>query len=90
MIGDSKDEVSLYRQTGRTFSKIIDGRDGILNLSTIEIGIRVLRNEDEGWQVFTDLGLTGNYFLEGAMEDNTVYDVKVFWHSLFVYCHAIR
>ena len=70
MIGDSKDEVSLYRQTGRTFSKLIDGRDGILNLSTIEIGIRVLRNEDEGWQVFTDLGLTGNYFLEGAMEDN--------------------
>ncbi len=36
----------------------------------IEIGIRVLRNEDEGWQVFTDLGLTGNYFLEGAMEDS--------------------
>ena len=70
MIGDSKDEVSLYRQTGSTFSKLIDGRDGILNLSTIEIGIRVLRNEDEGWQVFTDLGLTGNYFLEGTIEDN--------------------
>ena len=45
MIGDSKDEVSLYRQTGSTFSKIIDGRDGILNMSTIEIKIRVVRDE---------------------------------------------
>jgi len=78
MIGDSKDEVSLYRQTGRTFSKIIDGRDGILNLSTIEIGIRVVRNEDEGWQVFTDLGLTGNYFLEGAIEDSTFMTSRYF------------
>ena len=70
MIGDTKDDVSLYRQTGSTISKLIDGRDGILNLPTIEMGIRVLRNEDIGWQLFTDLGLTGNYFLEGAMEDD--------------------
>ena len=69
-IGESNDEISLYRQTGSTFSKIIDGRDGILNMSTIEIKIRVVRDAATGWQLFTDLGVTGNYFLEGTVEDN--------------------
>ena len=69
-IGESNDEISLYRQTGSTFSKIIDGRDGILNMSTIEIKIRVVRDAAAGWQLFTDLGVTGNYFLEGTVEDN--------------------
>ena len=69
-IGESNDEISLYRQTGSTFSKIIDGRDGILNRSTIEIKIRVVRDAATGWQLFTDLGVTGNYFLEGTVEDN--------------------
>ncbi len=69
-IGESNDEISLYRQTGSTFLKIIDGRDGILNRSTIEIKIRVVRDAATGWQLFTDLGVTGNYFLEGTVEDN--------------------
>jgi hypothetical protein len=70
MIGDSKDEVSLYRQEGISISKIVDGRDGILNLSIIEIKIRVFRDETGSWQLFTDLGLTGSYFLEGSFADN--------------------
>ena len=84
MIGDSEDKVSLYRQTGSTFSKIIDGRDGILNLSTIEIKIRVVRDETAGWQLFTDLGPTGNYFLEGTVKDDT-YQTSNYFSLLCAY-----
>lgn len=72
MIGNSDDEVSLYHQSGVTYSKIIDGRDDILNLSEIELNIKVTRDEKLGWQLFTDLAATGNYILEGSVEDNTV------------------
>jgi hypothetical protein len=43
----------------------------------------VLRNEEEGWQVFTDLGLTGNYFLEGVADDNMFMASRYFGRSLF-------
>ena len=77
-IGDSKDDVSLYKQNGLTVSKIIDGRDGILNVSTVAINVQILRNGNEGWKLFTDLGLTGNYNLEGISEDNTFITSKYF------------
>ena len=69
MIGDSQDEVSLYRQTGLTYSKVIDGRDGILNLPAIAVRIKVVRDEIGGWQLHTALG-TEDYMLEGSTDDN--------------------
>jgi hypothetical protein len=71
MIGDSKDEVSLYKQTGISYSKIIDGRDGILNLATVEVRIKVVRDEKGVWQLFTALGME-EYTLEGSAEDMEV------------------
>ena len=70
-IGETKDEISLYRQTGSTSSKIVDGHDGVLNLSTVSVKVRVTRNVEAGWQLFTDVGPTGTYTQEGTSPDNT-------------------
>ena len=43
-LGNSEDEVSLYRQTGNSTSKIIDGVDDLLDLNGVAVMIRVTRN----------------------------------------------
>ncbi len=70
MIGKTADEVSLYKQTGTTLSKIIDGRDDLLNFSSVEVNIKVMR-DPQGWQLFTDTGASGGFTLEGTSGDNT-------------------
>ena len=69
-IGDRNDEVSLYRQEGNTSSKIIDGRDDILDQPAIALKIRVLRDGSGEWQLFTNVAGTEDYFLEGSVADD--------------------
>ncbi|MCX7636438.1 MAG: lamin tail domain-containing protein [Cyclobacteriaceae bacterium] len=71
MIGDTQDEVSLYRQTGTTRTKIIDGSDGRVNSDPVIVRVRVTRSNEGEWQLFTDAGATGAYILEGQVTDNT-------------------
>jgi len=71
LIGDTPDEVSLYRQTGTTRTKIIDGLDGRVNADPVIIRIRVTRDELGYWELFSDAGLTGTFAPEGAVTDNT-------------------
>jgi hypothetical protein len=70
MIGHTADDVSLYKQTGTTLSKIIDGRDDLLNLSSVEVNIKVVR-DPQGWQLFTDIGTSDGFTLEGTSVDST-------------------
>ncbi len=69
LVGDNKDDVSLCRQTGTTFSKIIDGMDGTLNASTVNVKIKVTRDEEGKWHLFSDVGATNNYIEEGIADD---------------------
>ncbi|HEX6224288.1 MAG TPA: lamin tail domain-containing protein, partial [Chryseolinea sp.] len=69
--GDSKDDVSLYKQEGTVLSRMIDGRDGALDAPISEIKVRVVRDQHGQWQLFTSLNLTENYLLEGSASDNT-------------------
>jgi len=71
MLGNTADEISLYRQTGTTRTKIIDGLDGRLNLSTTSTKVKVTRNALGNWQLFSDVGLTGIYNSEGIAIDAT-------------------
>jgi hypothetical protein len=71
LIGDTPDEVSLYRQTGTTRTKIIDGLDGRVNADPVLIRIRVTRDDLGNWELFSDAGLTGTFAPEGAATDNT-------------------
>ena len=69
-IGNTTDEVSLYRQTGNTRTEIIDGIDGLLDKNTNRLRIRVERDANGWWQLKTDTTGTGMHFrLEGSTWD---------------------
>jgi hypothetical protein len=69
-IGEANDEVSLYRQTGTSRTKIIDGVDGLVNSATVLIKIRLTRKEGQ-WELFADVNNTGIYTFLGNALDNT-------------------
>lgn len=71
MIGDTPDEVSLYRQSGSSSTKIIDGADGLVNLSVVNIAVKVTRDDQGNWELFSDVGITGSFTPGGAILDNT-------------------
>jgi hypothetical protein len=71
MVGNTDDEISLYRQTGTTNVKIIDGVDGRLKFPNSSMRIRVTRDATGHWQLHTDVGMTGRYTLEGTATDAT-------------------
>jgi hypothetical protein len=70
LIGDTPDEVSLYRQTGTIRTKIIDGLDGRVNTDPVLIRIRVTRDELGNWELLSDAGITGTFVSEGTVTDN--------------------
>ena len=71
MIGNSNDEVSLYRQTGTTATKIIDGRNGILDLSIVRLRVLVTTDQRGQWTLSTKLEKDENWIQEGNASDNT-------------------
>lgn len=71
MVGNTDDEISLYRQTGTTRVKIIDGMNGRLAFPNSSMRIKVTRKATGDWQLYTDVGITGYYTLEGATVDVT-------------------
>jgi hypothetical protein len=70
-IGNTADEISLYRQDGTAEVKIIDGLDKTLNTSSVNVKIKVTRDDAGHWQLFSDVGTTGSYTSEGAVTDST-------------------
>lgn len=71
MIGNTADEVSLYRQNGATKTEIIDGLDSRLNLSIVNLRVKVTRSALGEWQLFSDVGITGNFISEGQTTDGS-------------------
>lgn len=69
LIGGSADEVSLYRQTGIAIVKIIDGLDKRVNADTVDLKVKVTRDKDGNWELFSDPGNTGEYIPEGNEYD---------------------
>ncbi len=70
-IGNTSDEVSLYRQSGTTKTEIIDGLDGRVTAPSVLIKIKVTRDEAGNWQLFSDPVLTGTFLSEGTATDDT-------------------
>ncbi len=70
-IGNTTDDVSLFSQAGTITTKLIDGEDGLLDLSTVSIRIKVTRDASGLWELFTDLGSSGTYQSQGTEVDAT-------------------
>jgi hypothetical protein len=73
-IGNTKDEVCLYRKSvNATPIMIIDGRDGITDHSSNVLKVKVVCDEDHEWSLWVDDSGTGNnYVLEGSVKDSSL------------------
>ncbi len=69
-IGNTDDEVSLYRKDNGISVKIIDGINGTLNQSESVLKIKVTRDENNNWELLRQLNLTG-FISEGNVIDGT-------------------
>jgi len=71
-IGNTSDEISLYKKTGNISNKIIDGLDNVTNTSNNTLKIKVIRNAADQWILYRDITGTGNsYVSEGSITDAT-------------------
>ncbi|MBD3750141.1 MAG: lamin tail domain-containing protein [Sphingobacteriales bacterium] len=73
-IGESgnTDSYDLYKQSGTTVSKIIDGAPKTRPLADLLFArIKVTRDQDGNWELFTDTNGGTNYTSEGTVNDNT-------------------
>ncbi|MFW5761858.1 MAG: Ig-like domain-containing protein, partial [Cyclobacteriaceae bacterium] len=72
-VGDSEDEISLYYQQGDESTKIIDGSDSRLDMDQVNVRIKVTRDDAGNWELFSDVGDSGNFISEGiAFDDQAV------------------
>lgn len=71
-IGNTTDEISLYKKMGNSSIKIIDGLDNVANSSNNTLKIKVIRNAGDQWILYRDVTGTGNkYVSEGSVTDAT-------------------
>lgn len=70
-LGNTDDEVSLYRQDGASSTEIIDGKNKTLDSSPVYVRIRVTRDATGNWELFRDtLGGT-SFTSEGTAFDDS-------------------
>ena len=70
-IGNTADEISLYKQTGTTETEIINGVDGRVSQATVTSRIRVTRDLTGNWELLSDTTGGSTYFSEGIVNDVT-------------------
>lgn len=72
MVGGTDDEVSLYKQKGNQLYKIIDGKDKRLDMNKVQAKIKVTRDEEGLWQLWSAVVDTAAYVLEGSEIDSEI------------------
>lgn len=72
-IGNTTDEVSLYRQDGEIQTEIIDGRDDVTDCDSVMLNIRVKRDNSGNWELYSKTEIDDCFMLEGKVTDNIYY-----------------
>ena len=71
-VGGTDDDISLYRQDGHHLEKIIDGPDGLLDLPTVDLNLRI--EWDQGaLQVHARLSHEEEFTLLGSVVESLAY-----------------
>ncbi len=78
LVGNTSDEVSLYKQTGTSKTEIIDGIDGTV-ATTPKVKIKVTRDLLGNFELFTDTSLNFN----NPISEGTVFDNEYMQSSYF-------
>lgn len=77
-LGNTADEVSLYRKDVSTSTMIIDGTNSRLNTTAVNVRVKVTRDFDGNWTLQSDtLGGT-DYYTEGATFDDNYFSSAFF------------
>lgn len=71
LIGNTNDEISLYRQDGLSITKIIDGADDAVDMSVVTARVKVTRDGAGNWELLTDPAGGYSFASEGSVTDNT-------------------
>lgn len=72
-IGGTTDEVSLYKRSAGTVTKLIDGTDGMTNASSSSLKIKVICTTSNAWTLSVDVNGTGTSFTTlGTVTDNSI------------------
>ena len=70
-VGWTLDNISLIRQDGEKRVVIIEGKEGRVGLSTVEVDIIAERTAAGEWQLFSKLNTETGWFNEGFCTDDT-------------------
>ena len=70
LIGNTDDEISLYRQDGTSSTKIIDGADDLVNADLVNVNVRVTRSAAGEWSLYQNVDGAGET-LAGTVADLT-------------------
>ena len=71
-IGGTNDEVSLFVQEGTKKTKIIDGTDKRTDGNPVEIQIKVTRDADGNFTLYSKLPAETSYVQEGTTQNNVI------------------
>lgn len=77
-VGGTNDEVSLFLQQGTKKTKIIDGADKRTDSNPIELRIRVKRDANGNFELFSQLPSESNFVKEGSVQNNVVKNSSYF------------
>ncbi|KAA3436141.1 lamin tail domain-containing protein [Rufibacter hautae] len=87
-LGDTEDEVSLYRKDGSTVTKIINGPDKALATSDHKVWVKVTRTTTHDWTLELDrTGTRQSYEVQGTVQDAR-YTTSAYAGVLFKYSQA--
>jgi len=76
--GDGKDSISLYKQSGTSYTKLIGGTIVYTNNSTNTFKVKVTRNNSGLWKLYSDATGGNNFSLDGSATDNTFTSTNYF------------
>ena len=68
-IGNTADEVSLYRQDGGSSTVIIDGIDKRIDTKPMIVTVKVTRSTDGVWELYSKLDSETDFVKEGEVND---------------------
>ena len=71
-VGNSNNELALYRQKHGEITKIIDGIDDRINVNPVNIRIKVERLLGGMWSLWIDLLDENGWILEGSVQDSDI------------------
>lgn len=80
-VGEANDSIALYKQTGNTLLKIINGTIANTNNSTNTLRIKVTRDNLGNWRLYSDPTGGSAFLLEGSGFDNSITTTS--WFGIF-------